>query len=166
DVRLPHCRVDLRAPASVPAERCRGRTAIARAAHTHGDLARRGHDAPVVSAVPDVHAMVTALVRTGTDEPLQLLVEDELNGRLHRYTDARVEVEEEVFMRRKHEVVRVRTKRSCWLLHERCLLGQQPGGSLVFSCRPRKRLLHNYRDTTRGKVLWRASFPNSQSASR
>ena len=36
----------------------------------------------------------------------------------------------------------------------------QPGGSLVFSCHPRKRLLHNYRDTTELKLASGMTAPH------
>src|SRR5690606_25001251 len=74
--------------------------------------------------------------------------------RLHRAANACIEVGEEVFLRRQHELDSVSSKGSSWSLHGRVLHGQQPGGSLVFSCRPRKRLLHNYRDTTEPSVVW------------
>src|SRR5690606_12328368 len=148
DVRLRDRGVDLRPPARVPTERCVRRAAVARAADADENLARRGHDASRVVAVPDVDALVATLVRARPDEPLQLLLEHGLDGRVHGAAHAVLQVTLEVFLRRDHGIDSVESKGSCWSLHERSPVVSQPGGSLVFSCRPRKRLLHNYRDTT------------------
>jgi hypothetical protein len=147
-VRRGHGVVDLGLPARVPSERCGRRAPGARASHAHGHLAGGGHHVPVVPAIPDVDALVTALVRPGPDESLQLLVEDDLDGRLHRAAHALGEVDLKVLLRRDHGVDSVEAERSFWLLHGKSPWSQQPGGSLVFSCGSRNRLLHNYRDTT------------------
>jgi hypothetical protein len=112
-VRLRDGVVDLcLAPRVLPQGRGGG-AASSHPARAHGDLTRRGDDASVVAAVADVDPLVTALVRTGSDQALELLVEDDLHRRLDRLTDARRQVMLEVFLRRQHEVDSVGAKGSC-----------------------------------------------------
>ena len=87
-VRLGHGIVNLSLPPRVPSERCGCRATGTRTPHAHRHLAGGGNHVPVVPAVPDVDALVTALVWPGPDESLQLLVQDDLDGRLHRATHA------------------------------------------------------------------------------
>src|SRR5690606_33443303 len=128
------------------------RATAARAANANQHLTGGRHNAPRVIAVPDIDTLVTALVRAGADEPLQLLLEHSLDGHAHCSAYALLQVMLKVFLRREHGVDNVEAKRSFRFLHEKVSLVWQPGGSLVFSCRPRKRLLHNYRDTTRPPI--------------
>ena len=134
--------------ASVPAERCGRRAAAARAADAEVDLAGGRDDAPRVAAVAHVDALVTALVRAGTDESLQLLVEDDLDGRPHRVATPRGEVKFEVGLHRNHEVGSFGSEGSFRSLHGRVSLVLQPGGFPVLRRQRNRRLLHNYRDTT------------------
>jgi hypothetical protein len=119
DVRLRDGVVDFRTPARVAAER-RGRgAAVAGASDPQLHLAG-GRDHPTtIPAVPDVDALVTVLVPTGTNQPLQFLVEDDLDGRPHRVTAACGEVQLEVGLRRNHEVGSFSSEGSFWSLHGR-----------------------------------------------
>ena len=56
------------------------------------------------SNVPILRVFDDALVRTGADEPLQLLIDDHLDGRAHCLTAPCGEVVFEVGLRRNHEV--------------------------------------------------------------
>lgn len=69
-----------------------------------------------VRPVPDVDALVAALVWAGTDESLQLLVDDHLDGRAHGLPAPGGEVVFEVGLRRNHELGSVSLEGSFCLL--------------------------------------------------
>jgi hypothetical protein len=101
-----------------------------------------------VAAVAHIDPLLGPLVGAGPDEPLELLIEDHLDGRLHGLPDSGRKIELEVFLRRQQEVSSLNAKGSCWSLQGGASSVSQPRGSPFFLGGPRNRLLHNYTDTT------------------